>query len=717
MLQEPAHSGRPVTHSELTLVVRPDGRPELSTPCRTHRVAVLWGVGPLRLEAPMRRSQSVIATIVAIATLMLGQGTFPASALAAAAGPTERYYLPDNGTLTIAGRGYGHGRGLSQYGARAAATLGVGYEEMLGFYYPGTQRAQRPDPSISVLISADLDNEVRVLAVPGMTASDGTTTGTAISFAGRTPQLWRVVRLPAGFYLEGLIDGAWQRWSRGASPGFLSLAAPSGFIRLVLPNGTQKDYRGTVRAVPDGTSPRLRTVNVVSMEQYLRSVVPAEMPASWPADALRAQSVAARTYASFEVSQSGTGGWQTCDTTQCQVYPGHKSFSSNGTLTADHEFASTDSAVAGTALQVRNYAGRPAFTQFSSSNGGWTAAGTQPYLVARADPWDGIGNPVHAWSVRVPVATVRQAFPGIGTPRTIDVRREGHGEWGGRVTSVVVSGTTGTTTTTGAGFRSALGLRSDWWKPTSGSRLGSDFTGDSRPDILAQTPAGELRAYNGDGQGGFTGVSTIGVGWHVMRLTARTNDLMGTGNPDVLATDAGGGLWRYPATGTGSFGARQPVGTGWQNMRALVAPGDVDRDGRADLLAIDAGGSMWLYRWTGTAFAPRTLVGPGWQAMTAVLGAGDWNADGKVDVIARDSSGRLLLYRGDGVGGFDPVKIGEGWQSMRLIGASADWDGDGRPDLVAAGGDGILYLYPWTGSGFGPRHAIGTGWASIARIF
>lgn len=667
----------------------------------------------------MRRSHGIttaITTVVALVTLMLGPGAPPAATLDAAAGPTERYYLPDSGTLTIAGRGYGHGRGLSQYGARAAAARGVGHQEILSFYYPGTQQAQRPDPSIKVLISADVDNEVRILAVPGMTASDGSTTGTAISFAGRTPQLWRVVRLPAGFYLEGLIDGSWQRWSRGASPGFLSLAAPSGFIRLVLPNGTQKDYRGTVRAVPDGASPRLRTVNVVSMEQYLRAVVPAEMPASWPAAALRAQAVAARTYASFEIGQSTAGGWQTCDTTQCQVYPGHKSFSSNGTLVADHESASTDSAVASTALQVRNFAGGPAFTQFSSSNGGWTAAGTQPYLVARQDPWDGIDNPVHAWSVQVTTTKLRQAFPGIGVPRTIEVQRVGQGEWGGRVTKVLVSGSAGTTTTTGAGFRSALGLRSDWWKLTSGSRLDSDFTGDSRPDILAQTPAGELRAYDGDGNGGFAGVRKIGIGWDVMRLAVRANDLTGTGNPDLLATDAGGVLWRYPSTGAGGFGARQAVGTGWQTMRTLVAPGDVDRDGRADLLAIDAGGRMWLYRWTGTAFAGRVLVGPGWQTMTAVIGAGDWNADGKVDVIARDSNGRLLLYRGDGVGGFAPVRIGDGWQSMRLISASADWDGDGRPDLVATGSDGVLYLYPWTGSGFGQRRAIGTGWTSIARL-
>lgn len=664
------------------------------------------------------RTSVWVATAALVLPLLVGGGHLAAAGSASSAPSTERVVLSPGATVTIAGRGYGHGRGMSQYGARAAAASGVGYQSILDFYYPGTTRVTQSDQPIKVLISADTDNETRVLAVPGMTASDSVNSDVPIGLAGRAVTQWRIIRGADGFFLEGLADGAWHRWSQGASPGFLSLSAPSGFIRLVLPQGNQKDYRGTVRAVPDGSAPRLRTVNVLGMEQYLRAVVPAESPAGWPADALRAQAVAARTYASYERRQSGNKAWQTCDTTQCQVYSGFKSFDSSGRLTATHEAGTTDAAVRATANQVRHYGGAPAFTQFGSSNGGWTAPGGQPYLVARADAWDGVGNPVHAWSVRVTSAQLRTAFPTIGVPRTIDVTsRSGPGEWGGRVTQVVISGSGGTTTLTGATFRAALGLRSDWWKPTGSTRLDPDLTADGRPDIIAQSSDGSLRAYEGNGSGGFDTMRTIGVGWGALRLAVRANDLTSDGNPDVLGVDQAGTLWLYPADGRGGFGARSAVGPGWASIRRIVAPGDIDGDGRSDLLAVDASGVMWSYSGNGGGgFGERRRVGPGWTSMTQVLGGGDWDGDGHSDLLAVDKGGNLLLYRGNGAGGFSPRQVGNGWSGMRLVAALGDWDGDRRPDLVAADTAGALYLYPWTGSSFSQRKVIGNGWGSITRL-
>lgn len=658
-----------------------------------------------------------VATCLTLA-LTLAVGHAP-QATAAPVSTVERVTLPGTGTITIAGRGYGHGRGMSQYGARAAASQGVGYQQILDFYYPGTTSVAQADEPIRVLISADSDNDVRILAVPGMTASDSVNRNTPIGFPGQTVTQWRITRSGSGLYLDGLVGGSWKRWSQGASPGFLSIAAPSGFIRLIGPTGTQKDYRGTVRAVIDGASPRIRTVNEVRMDDYLRSVVPAESPSSWPADALRAQSVAARTYASFERAQAPGAAWHTCDTTQCQVYAGHKSFTSAGVQTALHEAATTDAAITSTANQVRHSGGRPAFTQFSASNGGWTAAGSQPYLVARADPWDGTGNPVHRWSVKLTAAQLRSAFPSVGTVRSITVQsRTGNGEWGGRVERVVVAGSTGSTTVTGSAFRSALGLRSDWWKLTASSRIDSDFTADGRPDLLAQIPGGGLRAYEGNGTGGFLRQTTVGSGWSGMRLVIRAGDLTGSGNPDVLAVSAQGTLYRYPSDGAGRFGPRSVVGPGWSSMSTILAPGDVDRDGDADLLAIDTSGSMWLYPGNGTGgFGARRFVGPGWSSMTAVLGAGDWNGDGTADLLARSQTGDLLLYRGNGTGGFSPVRIGNGWSGMRLLLPVDDWDGDGVPDLLASDSTGRMYLYPWSGSSFQARRQVGTGWSSIERIF
>lgn len=665
----------------------------------------------------MRRNLGGRILLVALVAASIAMPPLaPAARAAVAVG--DRVTIPPSGSVTIAGRGYGHGIGLSQWGSRAAAAQGVGYRQILDFYYPGTTHATQAAADIRVLISADTDNVLQVVAEEGMTATDTVNTRRPIGFRGETVTQWRVVRAAAGLYLEGLVDGAWRRWSQGASASYLGIDAPDGTIRVILPNGSSKVYRGSMRAVEDGAAPRLRSVNVVPMEVYLRSVVPSESPSGWPPDALRAQAVAARTYASFERREAGSRAWHTCDTTACQVYPGYQTYSASGTLTATHEAASTNAAVEATANQVRHYDGAPAFTQFSASNGGWTKAGSRPYLVSRQDPWDAVGNPAHSWQTKVSERQLSAAYPQVGTVRSIDVRtRSGNGEWGGRVEQVIVIGTRGQTTTTGPGFRSALGLRSDWWKVTGSTRVDTDFSSDGRPDVVAQTSDGGLRLYEGTGAGRFAGSTSIGHGWGGMRLALRANDLTGNGRADVLAVDSGGTLWRYPANGAGRFEARTRVGGGWSSTMRIVAPGDIDGDGNADMLAIDRDGVMWRYSGTGTgSFGTKVRVGPGWGSMSNVVGGGDWDGDGHVDFLATDPSGLLYLYRGNGNGYFPRSQIGHGWTGMRLISVSSDWDGDGWPDLLAADRNGALFQYRWDGTRFTGRTQIGSGWNNISRL-
>ena len=165
---------------------------------------------------------------------------------------------------------------------------------------------------------------------------------------------------------------------------------------------------------------------------------------------MRAQAVAARTYAAYERDHV-TG--PLCDTTSCQVYGGF-----------DAEFPASNDAVQATAHEVLLYKGAPAFTQFASSSGGWTSAGSVPYLPAKRDPYDGwAGNPVHSWSTRVSDALIESRWPGIGNLTRITViRRDGHGEWGGRVESVRLVGRLGGVQVSGDTLRSVLGLRSTW---------------------------------------------------------------------------------------------------------------------------------------------------------------------------------------------------------------------------------------------------------------
>ncbi len=186
--------------------------------------------------------------------------------------------------------------------------------------------------------------------------------------------------------------------------------------------------------------------------------------------------MAARTYATWSRNQNRHRYYQICDTTACQVYGG-----------ASGEDARSNAAVRATRRQILTYQGRPAFTQFSSSSGGWTAAGSVPYLTAQPDPYDGWdGNPVHDWSLTIDAGRFERSYPSLGTLRRIRVvNRDGNGEWDGRVVSVVLDGTRGDVTISGDEFRWAFGLRSNWFtiEPTpiidrwnriggAGSRLG-----------------------------------------------------------------------------------------------------------------------------------------------------------------------------------------------------------------------------------------------------
>jgi SpoIID/LytB domain protein len=178
------------------------------------------------------------------------------------------------------------------------------------------------------------------------------------------------------------------------------------------------------------------------------------MPASWQAEALRSQAVAARTYGAFDRAAHPSRSYDTCDTTSCQVFGG-----------VGAEDSRSNAAVAATASQVVTYGGKPAFTQFGSSDGGWTSAGSQPYLTAKADPYDGFsGNPVHTWTKTVKKSAIQKQWPSLGTlTRVVVTQRDGHGEWYGRVEKLVLDGTKKNVTLSGDTFRSKFSLRSSWF--------------------------------------------------------------------------------------------------------------------------------------------------------------------------------------------------------------------------------------------------------------
>ncbi len=359
-------------------------------------------------------------------------------------------------SFTVDGRGFGHGIGMSQYGAQGAARAGKKASQILAYYYPGT-KVTRTTGSMRVLLTADTTSDVQVKPRSGLKLRQGSKYWTLpATVGGATVSRWRLT--PSGTttvlqYLFG--SGSWKNYRTWKWTGDVQFEGPTSVstVTLVLPKGVTKVYRGALRsAVPSTGSTDRQTVNVLSLDKYVQGVIAAEMPASWHQEALRSQAIAARTYAVR--SKSSARYYDVCDTTSCQVYGGYSA-----------ETAATNKAVAAVPGRILTYRGVAALTQFSSSTGGRTAAGSQPYLTAHDDAYDGwSGNPNHTWRVTVSAAAVQRLAPSIGTLSSVTVsKRSGGGTWGGRATRVVLKGSKGSTTLSGDSVRFGLGLKSTWF--------------------------------------------------------------------------------------------------------------------------------------------------------------------------------------------------------------------------------------------------------------
>jgi stage II sporulation protein D len=416
--------------------------------------------------------------------LVLGSG--------AVAAADQVYWVPVTRTLTVSGHGFGHGHGLSQYGAEAAALRGRSARQILAFYYPGTSMAAARG-WVRVLISGGT-SAVEVSPQPGLRVRDLNTRATSALPARRRIERWRI---RAGRSSASLVQfrasGRWHRWRVLSGDG--EFLAP-GPITLDVPTGGGGEvahrYRGMLRAASPYPGARTRaTVDVVRLDDYVRGVVPYEMPTSWAPQALRAQAVAVRTYAVWQRAENRHRYYQICDTTACQVYGG-----------AAAEQPSSNAAVAATAGRILRYGGRPALTQFSASDGGWTAAGGLPYLPAKHDPYDRwSGNPYHRWRRHIDVSGLNSAHPRLGGLKAIRVaQRSGQGRWGGRVERLVLIGRRHKAVMSGDLFRSIFGLPSEWFSiaPTPIIRRWDRLGGASSP--LGRIASGEFHIAGGSVQ-------------------------------------------------------------------------------------------------------------------------------------------------------------------------------------------------------------------------
>lgn len=399
---------------------------------------------------------------------------------------TETYLRPASGVFKLEGHGWGHGHGLSQYGAQGAAKHGVTFDKILSAYYPNTTRTANATGSIRVLLEGDDEKDLQVEPSDGLAVTD-TATGTKTTLpTGATYDRWRALVAGSSLTLQRLDGSTWASYSIAGASSFhgpLVFSSNAATRRLDFPDGSRRDYRGTLSAVVTGSGV-MESVDTLSLEDYVRGVVPRESSASFLAEALKAQAVAARTYSAYKRAHAPSGApWDICDSTQCQVFGGTRVV--NGATTTELEQSSTSAAVDATKAQVMLYQGQPAFTEFSSSNGGWSTDGHQPYLTAHADPWDALAfdpndtDNVHHWTATLRATDLESRYGPQGLAHFQRMRvtsRDGNGDWGGRVLTVELDGTDSaghavTVDATGGGIYLSHswpsysdGLRSSWWR-------------------------------------------------------------------------------------------------------------------------------------------------------------------------------------------------------------------------------------------------------------
>jgi stage II sporulation protein D len=350
---------------------------------------------------------------------------------------------PAAGRLIIKGHGYGHGIGMSQYGALGFAQHGSTYREILGHYYEQTDVVPlTAAPDVRVLLQT-----TRRVVVSGVVAAGSRKLSAKSSYSAG-----------ASGGRVSLYAASGRRL--GTYPAPLRLAAPKGGafrLRGAAANGTRNGrYRGALELRAAGG--RLQAIDALDLEDYVRGVISAESPSTWPAEALKAQAVAARTYAITTNVGTTTDGIDQYADTRSQMYKG-----------VNAEYATTDAAVAATAGQVVAQNGRPVTTFFFSTSGGHTenvedsfiGALPQTWLKGVVDPFDAI-SPRHNWGpFTMSQATVQAKLKGLvrGSFRGITVLERGSSP---RIVRAEVDGTNGVTQVTGPQLRTRLGLFDTW---------------------------------------------------------------------------------------------------------------------------------------------------------------------------------------------------------------------------------------------------------------
>lgn len=300
-----------------------------------------------------------------------------------------------------------------------------------------------------------------------------------------------------------------QVWLSGASfPVLHAVPSRSGAGSCLQVNG--KPYRGDL--VVSAADNRIRIVNELDLEEYLLGVVPLEMSPSWPLEALKAQAVAARTFALRNANRHQGDGFGLCDTSHCQVYGGVSAESTTSSI-----------AVKDTAGLVLKYNGGLIDAYFHASSGGRTeTAGAawghdRPYLTVVEDELE-LSGPYASWQEsfspeELGVRLAEAGYP-IGPVQQLEILERTPS---GRAASVSVRGSYGTAVVAGTRLRQVLNLKSTLFNVQEDTAWSEQL----KITVLAQSTKGSF-------------VTSVASGTHV--VTA--------GGPKILSSRTSGDISR-----------------------------------------------------------------------------------------------------------------------------------------------------------------------------
>jgi stage II sporulation protein D len=460
---------------------------------------------------------------------------------------------PAASVLVVSGHGWGHGLGMSQWGAYGYAKHGWTFDRILAHYYSGTTLGPAKLATVRVLLSEKKKTSLNSAVAWSVTDAAGT-------------------KVP-------LDPGVLALSTNLAIPGHLALKPPFSFVggQPLVVDG--RPYRGKITVSSDGK--QLEVIDTVGLEAYLKGVVPSEMPSNWPPEALKAQAVAARSYALANLTKGRS--FDLYGDTRDQVYGG-----------IDAEFPTASDAVDATKGQVVLYNGKVADTLFFSTSGGRTTSSLEatgdavPYLVSVADPYDTL-SPYHDWGPMLFDATKLAKEMKVSGPVSDLQTTTGPS---GRVETVkLVSADDSHVTMTGAQMRSDLELRSTWFTSALLSLLPSaktmtyggavslsgfardaaSLTLESKTPGLDWAPAGDLIL---DASGAFSTIvkptvaTQYRLAWGTVRAGLARISVAPRVDAQVAAAGAQGTI--KPAVQGAAVELQHQAGAGWTTVTSTV---------------------------------------------------------------------------------------------------------------------------------------------------